>query len=459
MHLNAGDDGMYTLTLQIFAEGIWHDAMGLNFDSPEKGFESRCDFGYETPYLVESIEDIGSSFAKAVSARFPLDFEGKRSNAPAFLHDIAPAGAAKRFLLAHLGRDKPADVSADLYLLARSTPAPIGNMRIKESAEAVDQREPIGFKRQDVISRDNRFLEYAYEQGAAIGGATGAGGEAPKLLLAQGKDGNLYPDAVLGDAAVTQHWFVKFSRSKGTRNDQDILRSEYHYYKALQKLGIETVAEQGLALEEATKPSLWMHRFDRQVTPQGVERFAVESIYSLAQITTPGSPMDHMEVIRLLAGLWRDAGQAHQIPNLVADYLRRDLLNKILGNSDNHGRNIAIIRDTASFRLAPIYDLAPMVMDDEGVTRTTKWPKELERAGEVNWRGVCQALADIADPNDPLAALIDLPGSFERLREDAGHLLALPDILTDSGLPDATMNHPRIALKNLEQRLKEWDLK
>jgi len=459
MHSNAGDDGMYTLTLQIFAAGIWRDAMDLNFDSPEKGFESRCNFGYETPYLVESIEDIGSTFAKAVSARFPLDFEGKRSNAPAFLHDIAPAGAAKRFLLAHLGPDKPADVSADLYLLARSTPAPIGNMRIKESAEAVDQREPIGFKRQDVISRDNRFLEYAYEQGAAIGGATGAGGEAPKLLLAQGKDGNLYPDAVLDDAAVTQHWFVKFSRGKGTRNDQDILRSEYHYYKALQKLGIETVAEQGLALEEATKPSLWMHRFDRQVTLQGVERFAVESIYSLAQITTPGSPMDHMEVIRLLAGLWRDAGQADQIPNLVADYLRRDLLNKILGNSDNHGRNTAIIRDTASFRLAPIYDLAPMVMDDEGVTRTTKWPKELERAGDVNWRGVCQALADIADPNDPLAALIDLPGSFERLREDARHLLALPDILTDSGLPDATMNHPRIALKNLEQRLKEWDLK
>jgi serine/threonine-protein kinase HipA len=72
---------------------------------------------------------------------------------------------------------------------------------------------------------------------------------------------------------------------------------------------------------------------------------------------------------------------------------------------------------------------------------------------------VCQALTDIADPNDPLAALIDLPGSFERLREDAKHLLALPDILTDSGLPEATMNHPRIALKNLEQRLKEWDLK
>jgi serine/threonine-protein kinase HipA len=219
------------------------------------------------------------------------------------------------------------------------------------------------------------------------------------------------------------------------------------------------VAVQGLALEEATKPSLWMQRFDRQVTPQGVERFAVESIYSLAQITTQGSSMDHMEVIRLLAGLWRDAGQADQIPNLVADYLRRDLINKILGNSDNQGRNTAIIRDTATFRLAPIYDLAPMVMDDEGVTRTTKWPKELERAGDVDWRGVCRALADIADPDDPLAALSEAQDSFERLRGDAQHLMALPDILAASGLPEVTMNHPQIALRNLEQRLKEWGLK
>lgn len=100
-----------------------------------------------------------------------------------------------------------------------------------------------------------------------------------------------------------------------------------------------------------------------------------------------------------------------------------------------------------------------MVMDDEGVTRTTKWPRELERAGDVDWRGVCRALADIADPDDPLAALADASDCFERLRQDAQRLAALPDILSASGLPDVTMNHPRIALKNLEQRLKEWDLK
>ncbi|MFY0730049.1 type II toxin-antitoxin system HipA family toxin [Pseudomonas sp. NFX15] len=450
---------MYNLTLQVHTDGNWHDAMVLSFDRPEKGFESRCSFGYAQSYLFDNYEEIGTPFAKAVSARFPLDWDGRRTNAPAFVHDIAPAGAAKRFLLAHVGGDKPSDVGTDLYLLAKSTPAPIGNMRVKESAEAVDQRRPMGFERQDVISRDNRFLEYAYEQGAAIGGATGAGGEAPKLLLTESKAGLFYPDAVLEDSDVTQHWFVKFARNKGTTTDQAILRSEYHYYKALQALGLETVSAQGLALEEASKPSLWVRRFDRQTTAQGVERFAVESMYSLANITTPGSAMDHMVVIRLLARLWREAGQTEQIPDLVAEYLRRDLLNKILGNSDNHGRNTSIIRDVASFRLAPIYDLAPMVMDDEGITRSTKWPKELERAGDVDWRGVCRALADLADPDDPLAGLSDLQDSFERLREDANQLMALPDILSASGLPDMTMNHPRIALKNLEQYLKAWGLK
>jgi len=449
---------MYNLTLQIFTAGIWHDAMVLSFDDPEKGFASRCSFGYETDYLAENIDAIGSPFSNAVSALYPLDWNGRRSETPAFVHDIAPAGAAKRFLLARLGQEKPADISADLYLLGRSTPAPIGNMRIKESAAAVDERKPIGFKREDVIHRDQRFLEYAYELGAAIGGATGAGGEAPKLLLVENHAGLLYPDAVLSDEDVTQHWFVKFARNRGGLTDQDILRSEFHYYKALQTLGIDTIAEKGLALEEANKPSLWMHRFDRSVEDGEVSRFAVESIYSLAQVTTPGSAMNHLEVIRLLAGLWRTAGQASQIPDLVLDYLRRDLINKILGNSDNHGRNAAIIREANAFRLAPIYDLAPMVMDDEGVTRTTKWPRELERAGDIDWRGVCCALVDIAEPGDP-SAVSDESMLFERLRQEAQRLSALPDILADSGLPARTMNHPGVQLKNLQQRLNDWGLK
>jgi len=441
---------MYALTLQAYTSGKWLDAMTLVFVEPEKGFEGPCRFGYKKDYVANNFEYIESPFSKAVSARLPLDWDSTSlKKAPAFLLDIAPAGAAKRFLMARVGQEKPEGISADLFLLGRSTPAPIGHMRIKESVDAVVERVAMGFPRNEVVDRDNTFLEYAYEQGAAIGGATGAGGEAPKLLMSEGRDGLLYPDAVISDDQVVQHWFVKFARNKGTQTDQIILRSEFHYYKALHALGIETVAADGLTLEEANKPSLWMQRFDRKVTDQGVERLAVESIYSLAGVTVPGSYMDHLEVIQHLAQLWTLAGQVDQIPDLVSDYLRRDLLNKILGNSDNHGRNTSIIRDTDSFRLAPIYDLAPMVMDDEGGTRTTKWPKHLEVAGEVKWREVCNALAMIGDPE----------ALYEGLRKDADHLLALPDILTASGLPEVTMNHPAIALRNLEQRLKNWGLK
>jgi serine/threonine-protein kinase HipA len=441
---------MFQLTLQLYSAGQWQDAMTLVFPEPEKGFDGPCRFGYKQDYLLQNLESVDSPFIASVSARVPLGWDAQHlRKAPAFLHDIAPAGAAKKILIKQIGREKPDALSIDLFLLSRSTPAPIGHLRIKESFERLDTSPPMGFARQDVIDRDNTFLEYAHEQGAAIGGASGAGGEAPKLLMVQSAQGLLYPDATLGDAEVTQHWFIKFARNQGLNRDCDILRSEFMYYKALQALGIETVPAQGLALEEGRKPSLWMQRFDRKVTAQSVERFAVESVYSLAQVTEPGSDMNHVEVLALLTTLWKQAGQQAQIPDLVAEYLRRDLLNKILGNSDNHGRNIAIIREVDSLRLAPIYDLAPMVMDDAGITRTTKWSRDVERAGQINWRAACDSLDGIVEPDS----------AFERLCADAESLRALPDVLHALGLPRVTMDHPQIALKHLDHHLREWGLK
>ena len=142
------------------------------------------------------------------------------------------------------------------------------------------------------------------------------------------------------------------------------------------------------------------------------------------------------------------AGQGKEGPDLIGDYLRRDLINKILGNADNHGRNTSILRTRDTVRLAPIYDLAPMVMDQEGITRTTKWPASIERAGDIDWEAACVALAEFVEPGE----------AFQRLRQDARHLLALPDILSSLGLPDAVMNHPAIALGKLGRRMAEWGL-
>jgi len=173
------------------------------------------------------------------------------------------------------------------------------------------------------------------------------------------------------------------------------------------------------------------------------------SIYSLAGLVGHGQGMRHTEVLGILAELWRATGQEASIPELVADYLRRDLLNRILGNTDNHGRTLSVLRTDAGVRLAPIHDLAPKVMDDEGIARTTKWPGRMEVAGDVDWRLVCASLKPLLDPE---AALM-------RLRADAEQLRALPDLLSAGGLPEATLNHPRIHLRHLDRRLQEWGLR
>jgi len=424
--------------------------MTLTFDRPEQGFASPCSFGYVQQYLVDNLEAVGSPLARSISAQIPLGWEPWREDrAPAFLYDLAPTAAAGRFLLRQIGHERPDGMDVELFLLARSTAAPIGNLRIKESLAGLRRRPALGFSRDQVIALDNRFLEYAHEQGAAFGGTASIGDQAPKLLLTQNPEGLLYPDALLDDASAARHWWVKFPRNPATQNAGDILRSEFHYYRALQQLGIDTLPAEGLALEEGPRPSLWMQRFDRRVTPAGVERPAVESIYSLAGLVGHGQGMRHTEVLGILAELWRSTGQESLIPELVADYLRRDLLNKILGNSSNHGHNISIIRTEAAVQLAPIYDLAPMVMDDEGITRTIKWPGRMEVAGDVDWRLVCASLKPLIDPEAALA----------RLREDAEQLRALPDLLSASGLPDATLNHPRIHLRHLDRRLQEWGLR
>ncbi len=440
---------MSEITIQLHQQGVWHDAMRLTFDRPQAGQASPCNFAYTSDYLVNHLSSFDSRTAQAVSATLPLGWETYRTpQLPAFLLDISPAGAARRFLLQRLAVPEGNDTQTDLLLLEKCTPAPIGHLRIKESVEAMAGLPAIGFSRDEVIARDSRFLEYAYEQGAAIGGATGAGGEAPKLLLAEDAQGALYPDATLDDERVTRHWFVKFPRNRSSQTDCTILRSEHCYYQALNLLGLETISNEGMSLEEGRKPSLWMPRFDRKADNASVTRLAVESIYSLAGITRAGSYMSHIDAISALVRVWSAAGQQAEVGSLLRDYLRRDLINQILGNSDNHGRNTAILRSDQRLALAPIYDLAPMVMDEEGITRTTKWPSPIETAGQVDWLAACQALERWAEPQ-----LL-----FEQLRADAQHLRALPDLLVQLGLPEQTMAHPRIALSRLDDTLRRWGL-
>lgn len=140
-----------------------------------------------------------------------------------------------------------------------------------------------------------------------------------------------------------------------------------------------------------------------------------------------------------------DDGQQDEVDDLVFEYVRRDLLNRILGNTDNHGRNTSIMRVGGKFRLAPIYDLAPMILDEEGITRTTKWAAE--RKGSSDWSDSCAELAGYTDPD----ALL------QRLMNAAEEFRALPDLLTDA--PESMRNAASRPVNNLDKRLVEWGLR
>lgn len=440
---------MSDLVVLAYLAGRWHDALRLAFDDPGQGpQQGHCTFSYLSAYLSDHLDQIGKPTAAAVSANLPLSWEVDRApHWPAFIHDILPAGAARRFLLPRLGLSPEAAAQPDFQLLSRCTPAPIGHLRIRESLPELSNAPLLGFTREQVVARDQGFLEFAYEQGAAVGGATGAGGDAPKLLLAEDEQGLLYPDATLPDDLTCRHWLVKFPRNRGSHTDQDILRSEHSYYQALNTLGLETVSKDGLALEEGRRPSLWLPRFDRRRSSKGIERLAVESLYSLTHTLLPGSYLNHLDAIRALIRVWRAADQDQEIQALLDTYLQRDLLNQLLGNSDNHGRNTAILRDEHGVRLAPAYDLAPMVMDEQGITRTTKWPAPVEQGGTVDWHAACRLLAEWDDPER----------LWDALKKSADQLRALPDLLQPV-LPQATWEHPRIPLRRLDSYLREAGL-
>lgn len=439
---------MESITLQIYTDGHWRDALVVSFDSPRDSLRSRCNINYVPEYLVDQHIQLGTVKAPAISANLPLEWDIRREPAPAFLHDIVPAGAGRRNLLSRMA--VPPGMSTDLFLLQQFAVAPIGHLRIKGATGMLHPAEKVtsGFNRDEVIQEGMGILDQAMESGMAISGALGAGGEAPKMLLVEDAWGQLYPEGALRDADVCRHWFVKFPRNTATQLDRDILHSEYCFYRALGELGIDTIAADGLTHEVAKMPSIWMQRFDRTVTPGGVERIAVESMYSLCGVSNRGGFLNHFDVVDRLAETWIAAGQESEIPDMLSEYLRRDLINQIVGNTDNHGGNLSILRGKERVSFAPVYDLAPMLLDVEGIVRITRWSAQIERLGSVDWEAVCARFAHRVDPE----------WLFDRLKEDARMLLALPDLLQDLGLREAAWRSPMIPLKCLEETFRRWEL-
>lgn len=425
-----------SVTLQAWLETEWADIARLDFPAPDAGPFGHCLFEYDLDHFSACVGR-DNPLVQA-SLNLPLTFGPTMCAAwPAFLDDIRPMGSARGWWLRRLGL--PHGPASDFQLLRDGTVAPIGHLRIKESVPprvtTVDR-----FDRQLIVDRAHHFLEYAASVGAPIGGATGAGGDSPKLLVRLDSANQGWIDTWQDQPDVADsHFLVKFARGSRSERDQIILRSEHVYYRALHALGVETISLEGMTLLEGEHgPSLWLPRFDVARENGREVRLGVESVYSLMG-ALPGSSLKHEDVLPKLQSLLPQPTR-----ETALEYLRRELVNVVFGNSDNHGRNSAVLKSRSGLRLAPVYDFAPMVMDPEGIIRSTRW-RSYEK-GEIDWAAVLEHFG--RDEEFLRAGLGEL----------AQRLSTLPDLLTSLGLPAETLNHPPLGLARTKQKLVTWGL-
>jgi HipA-like C-terminal domain./HipA-like N-terminal domain. len=241
-------------------------------------------------------------------------------------------------------------------------------------------------------------------------------------------------------------YLVKYPRGSRSLIDCDILRAEYHFYHELQAMGVETIDTQEMLLCEGERyPSLWLPRFDIAFVENRKVMYGLESIYSLMQ-KPPGSYLNHFEVIRCLVERLALTGADRE--KLVSEWVKRDMLNVAFGNSDNHGRNSAILKKPSGMWLAPVYDFAPMKADPEGVVRTTQWGSPYEEGGHYNWQLIAQQLNEFI----PEASLLN------SLRELTCKLAGLKSRLAARGVPQSILEMPGIGFNYLEERIAGWQI-
>ncbi|MFK0276329.1 type II toxin-antitoxin system HipA family toxin [Ensifer sp. NPDC090286] len=416
------------LTLEIHFEGKWHEAAAIALEDNEAGYQGASLVDYDLDYFVATAARdfaIGKTVCdhRALSVRFPVDLENRHSNRwPPFLLDLMPQGHARRKLAEHLGLNEVSR-SSDYSLLLRAATGGIGNIRIKEAAEAESERlrglQRQGVAEKDILERSDRFMEIADRFAMLASGSSGLQGEWPKVSMTQASDGLYYADSTVNDDEAVRHVIVKLVRSNEPV-DRTILEGEALYSQLALELGLN-VKEPSLYAEGV----LIIPRFDRQKGSNGdTIRLGQESLVSAAGVADFGHIGTHEAYIDILKTY-----SADPIAD-VAEYLKRDIVNLALGNPDNHGRNSALSKyPDGTIRLSPLFDFAPMRLAREGILRSTRWAsmRDAGRDHFPDWSRICAGVWPEPDGQASIAS--QLLSLSDRLRQ-------IPQYAKDLGATD-----------------------
>lgn len=437
---------MNKITLQLYLDGQWQDAAELIANTPEQGHKGATRLDYVPDYVLAHLNEPSIAGA-AISCRYPVDFNTYAADHwPAFVLDLLPGGEGRRRWAERLGIQP--GLSGEFELLKHAAANPAGNLRVKEAAasvyrqtralptgdgQLVPQEQHPGFARSDIISKQEHFIEYAYQQGAAVTGASDVQGEAPKFLLIEDIAGRWHAEGALDDTQVKQHWIVKFPRGK-TAADKKVLHNEARYLEVARHFGAQIGAP--LQLEG---DALFIARFDRIQQNGLTQRIAMESLYAAAGVAEFGVASSHET---LCTALMEQVAAKDRLATAL-EYIRRDLLNVVMGNTDNHGRNNALLRDRSGrITLSPLFDFAPMYLDPAGIARVSRWNAERETAGRPNWGAV-------VDFFEPWLDTVQLSEAVTNLQKP---LSTLVNTLKTEGIDDDIIAHRQPAIEaNLEQ--------
>ena len=377
-----------TLTLQIHITNEWKNLGVITLDDDEvKGYRGKTYFDYDLDYVSQFL---GNQNYYSVSLNCPVNFETYHFSGWApFLLDLIPQGAGRRYWEKKLGLTN--NPSSDWSILLHGASNCVGHIRIKESVDFI-QNLPgplIGFSKKDIYQQKTKVLNEMEKLGIPIGTSSSVQGDAPKFFLSEGIDGKWYPGGLLDSKKIKQEWLIKFSRSS-KQQDRLVLKMEEKYFHVAHFFGIKTYRPL-----EWIEDTLFIPRFDVQNKKNKTFRFGMESLASAMKIAEFGARPNQELYLKCISEFSTDPALDLQ------EYIRRDLLNICMGNTDNHPRNTAFIKDESSCRLSPIFDFAPMYLDTEGITRVCRWSADLEQAGLPHWKRILEYLND----NYPLEKL------------------------------------------------------
>jgi serine/threonine-protein kinase HipA len=381
--------------IEVHHAGRWHVAAELTAFSGH-----RMRVNYLDSYVFGPI-GVPVSLRQRVSITSEPMVEGlagpepDRRPAP-FLYDLVPQGRGRAYLLSKL-QLADADDERIAPLLMAGAFNPVGNLRISSAvdfykdAAAKDPSNVVatGFTFRDIADRSEEFLEHISLHSMLAAGTTGVQGVAPKFLLTTNAGDRWFADLALADKLAHEHWLVKLPRGRHD-DDRSVLRNEAAYLRLAAACGLHCRNDHKLVGE-----MLFVRRFDRVHQDGMLHRLHQESLASI--VGQRGFGQSHAQQ-SLVAGIRQVVDDPLQ---QTIEFIKRDVLNLAMRNTDNHARNTAIQRTVdGRIALTPLFDFAPMFKDPEVVARSCLW-RDKQGVRQDDWTQIIENL-DVPDDEIPL---------------------------------------------------------